>query len=270
MKGNILKTIKIGASKNSSIILMGLGIGSFATAVVFAIRATPKALKLIDEKKEEKKRHVKTCDNIDTTSSLPALELTKIEIVKSCWKCYIPTAISMIIGTVSIISSSCISQRRNALLTTACAATQTAFNEFRSKTKNVIGEEKTKEIIDAVAKDKIEKLPANDDEIIYTGQGDDWCLDAQCGRYFKGDIGKIKKAINTINYRLLNEMCVSLNEFYYEIGLEGTRLGDKVGWNLDNGMVEPAFSSIFSDEKNKTCFVVDFDLQPLYNYDMIG
>lgn len=270
MKGNILKTIKIGAVKNSPVLLIGLGIGSFASAIGLAVHATPKALKLIDEKKEEKRKRIKTYNNTATASNLPPLELTKVEIIKTCWKCYIPAAISMIIGTVSIISSSCISQRRNALLTTACAATQTAFNEFRSKTKNVIGEEKTKEIIDAVAKDKIEKLPVNDDEIIYTGQGDDWCLDAQCGRYFKGDIGKIKKAINIINYRLLNEMCVSLNEFYYEIGLEGTRLGDKVGWNLDNGMVEPAFSSIFSDEKNKTYFVVDFDLQPLYNYDMIG
>ena len=264
MKGNILKTIKFNASKNSPVILMGLGIGSFATAVVFAVRATPKALKLIEDKKEEKRtisvNHIKH----------DYFELTKMELIKTCWKCYIPSALSMLVGTVAIISSSCISQRRNALLTTACAATQTAFNEFRSKTKDVIGEEKTKEIIDAVAKDKIEKLPVNDDEIIYTGQGDDWCFDAQCGRYFKGDIGKIKNAINTINYRLLNEMCVSLNEFYYEIGLEGAGLGDKVGWNLDNGMIEPAFSSIFSDEKNKTCFVVDFNLQPLYNYDMIG
>lgn len=270
MKGNILKTIKAGTVKNSPVLLIGLGIGSFTSAIVLAVRATPKALKLINEKKEEKKQRIKTYNNSSNSTDIIVPELTKIEIVKSCWKCYIPAALSMLIGTVSLVSSSCISQRRNALLTTACAATQTAFNEFRTKTKDIIGEEKTKEVIDAVAKDKIEKLPVNDDEIIYTGQGDDWCFDAQCGRYFKGDIGKIKKAINTINYRLLNEMCVSLNEFYYEIGLEGTGLGDKVGWNLDNGMIEPAFSSIFSDSKNKTCFVVDFNLQPLYNYDMIG
>lgn len=270
MNGNIFKNLKTSTIKNSPVLLIGLGIGSFTSAVILAVRATPKALKLIDEKKEEKRKSIKNYSNEQSSKILPNSELTKIEIVKTCWKCYAPAALSMLIGVVSLVSSSCISQRRNALLTTACAATQTAFNEFRTKTKDIIGEEKTKEVIDAVAKDRIDKTPINDDEIIYTGQGDDWCFDAQCGRYFKGDIGKIKNAINTINYRLLNEMCVSLNEFYYEIGLDGTGLGDKVGWNIENGMIEPAFSSIFSDEKNKTCFVVDFNLQPLYNYDMIG
>ena len=60
-------------SKHRPAILMGIGIAGMVTTVGLAVYATPKAISLIDEKKLE--------EGLD--------ELTALEIVKTCWKCYV-------------------------------------------------------------------------------------------------------------------------------------------------------------------------------------
>ena len=70
-------------SKRSPEILIGIGIAGMVTTTVLAVKATPKALELINDKKDE----------------LEVEKLTPIETVKATWKCYVPAAVS---GAVSI------------------------------------------------------------------------------------------------------------------------------------------------------------------------
>lgn len=49
----LTKTARRTLSRNSSKILLGLGIAGAFTAVGFAITATPKAMILLEEKKQE-------------------------------------------------------------------------------------------------------------------------------------------------------------------------------------------------------------------------
>ena len=64
---------------------------------------------------------------------------------------------------------------------------------------------------------------------------------------------------------MLNEMYVSLNDFYEELGLEPSDLGSKMGWNIDMGMIEMDFSSQLSDD-GRPCLVIDFNIPPKYGY----
>ena len=42
----------------------------------------------------------------------------------------------------------------------------------------------------------------------------------------------IKKIVNELNRRMLSESYISLNDFYYELGLSFTKMGDQLGWNV--------------------------------------
>lgn len=64
---------------------------------------------------------------------------------------------------------------------------------------------------------------------------------------------------------MLDETYISLNDFYYEIGLRNTSIGDDIGWNINEGFIDLYFSSQL-DEENVPCIVLNYQLAPRYDY----
>lgn len=251
---SIAKAVKkIGSevSKRSPEILMGIGIAGMITTTVLAVRATPKALKEIDNYKE--------------TVLLDHEKITPIETIKVAWKPYLPAAITGVASVACLIGSSSVSYRRSAALATAYKLSETAFSEYKSKVIETIGEKKEKTVRDEVAKERVNKNPVTKSEVIITDKGNTLCYDSISGRYFKSDIEKIKRAENVLNKRLLTEDYVSLNDFYFELGLDDTKLGYELGWNVVNDLIEIEFSSQIADD-GTPCIVVDYKIAPNYNY----
>lgn len=247
--GDFTNNVKTSLIKHSPEILMGMGIAGMLTTTVLAVRATPKALKLIEEKKKETQTD----------------KLTPVETIKTTWKCYIPAATTAVASTACLIGSSRVSSKRNAVLATAYKIAETAHKEYREKVIETIGEKKEAEVRDKVAKEQIEKKPVNNCEVIITDMGNTLCYDSVSGRYFKTDINKIKKAENTLNYNMLNENYTSLNDFYSEVGLDRIKLGDELGWNIDDGKIELHFSSHLTSN-DEPCLVIQYNVAPKYNY----
>lgn len=246
---SIVKNAKTALKKHSPEILTGIGIAGMITTTVMAVKATPKALTLIEEKKEEQ--------NTD--------KLTAIETVKTAGLCYIPAAVTGIVSALCLIGANSVNTRRNAALATAYTLSESALKEYKDKVVETIGEKKEKAVRDSIAKDKIEKNPVSKNEVIITDKGDMLCYDAISGRYFKSDIDKLKKAENELNKRMLNEMSVSLNDFYYEIGLDDIGIGDSIGWNINKGFIALQFSSQLAED-GTPCLVVDYSVVPDYEY----
>lgn len=243
------KYICEGTIKHSPEILSGMSIVGMGTAIVFSVKATPKAVKLIDERKKEL-----NTDNIDTK-----------EIVKTTWKCYIPTTAMFIASAGCLIASHKISARRCTAFATAYKISEAALTEYQNKVIETIGEKKEKEIHTKIAKDHIDNNPVKNNEIIITGSGDVRCYEIVSGRYFNSDIEKIRKVVNDLNKRLLIENYISLNEFYYELGLRPTDVGNDLGWNVEDGLIEINFSSHLDDD-NKPCLVLDYHVSPRYDF----
>ena len=132
----LTKTARRTLSRNSSKILLGLGIAGAFTAVGFAITATPKAMILLDEKKKE----------------LGVEKLDAKTIVKTAAPVYIPTAISMAVSTGCIIGASSVNDRRNAALAAAYTMSETALRSYQDKVAATIGEDKAQEIKEASGK----------------------------------------------------------------------------------------------------------------------
>lgn len=245
----IIRSVRRSMKKHSPEILTGIGIAGMATTTVMAVRVTPKALMLIENKKDEYET--------DTLST--------IEMVKTAWTCYIPSAIVGGVSIFCLIGASSTNLRRNAALATAYTLSESALKEYQEKVVETIGDKKERDIRDSIAKDEVEQNPVVQKEIIITEKGDTLCFDTLSGRYFKSNRDQINKAVNELNRRMRDDMFISLNEFYYEIGMDGTKLGDVLGWNIDRGYIDIDYSSQLANGETP-CLVLDYQIVPEYDY----
>lgn len=249
----ILKETRIILTKHSPEILTGLGIAGMITTTVLAVKATPKALKLIEDYEE--------------TVLFDHEKIKPIEAVKLTWKCYIPAVITGTVSITCLIGASSVNIRRNAALATAYKLSETALTEYREKVVETIGENKEKTVREAVAKDKIEKNPVSEKEVIITGNGDSLCFDPLSSRYFMSNIEAIKKAENTINKRMIQDITgyASINDFYDEIGLSHTEIGDYLGWNSEN-LIDLDIGAHKADDGRPSLVIGHYN-RPQYDYD---
>ena len=242
----IVDTVKTGLTKHSPEILTSIGIAGMITTTVLAVKATPKALEDIKEFEESVLRDHEKIKPLDA--------------VKITWKHYVP---AMVTGTVSVcclIGASSVNARRNAALATAYKLSETALTEYREAVVETVGEKKEREVRDTVARHKVENNPVSKNTVIYTGKGDSLFYDDTFGRYFKSNVDKINKAVLDLNKRMRDEMEITLNEFYYEIGLDGVRAGDDLTWSIDDEYIEVSFSAIPTDDG--PCMVMSFVSAP--------
>ena len=100
---DLVKGIKSTLSKRSPEILTGIGIAGMITTTILAVKATPKAMRLIEEKYGDNNGH----------------PIPKKEVVRTCWKCYIPSAVTGAASLSCLIGASTVNLKRNAALATA-------------------------------------------------------------------------------------------------------------------------------------------------------
>lgn len=255
-KPNLSKIIadtKVALVKHSPEILTGIGIAGMITTTILAVKATPKAMRLIDMKKEE--------ENVD--------ELEPIEVVKTAWKPYIPAAVTCATSVACLVGASTVHVKRNAVLATAYTLSETALKEYKDKVIETIGEKKEQVVREKINKEHLEKTPYNPGAVVITGKGNTKCLDYHSGRYFDSDKMHIERAVNELNKTMLLENYVSLNQFYDELGLDHTELGYDLGWNLDDGLIEIDFSSHLMEDGTPV-LVMNYHVAPHHKYDRLG
>lgn len=243
---------KVSMEKNAPAILIGLAILGGGTAVVLAVKDTPKALRRIEDKKRE--------TGVD---KLPPLEVAKVT-----WPCYVPTALAFTFAAGCAIGSQSIHAKRHAALATAYKISETALVEYRDKVIETIGEKKEQNVRDKVAQEQINKTPFVPEEVAYTGTGTSLFLDPLSKRYFISDKQTLHAAENKLNKRMMQSICgsTSLNDFYTEIGLDPVddSVGYSLGWNADYQIdldIRPGESN---DER--PCFVLRHHNPPKYGY----
>jgi len=241
----LLSRLKSTIVRRSDDILMGLGISGIFVTAFFAGKNTLDAKKKIEEEKKKEK-----VDRLD-----------RKKVVKTVWKCYIPTAISAITSTGCLLGSRHIKSKRYSALLAAYSITEKALVEYKDAAVDVLGEKKEKQITDAMAKKAIEKDPNINKQVIITGKGDSKCYDSAFGRYFYSNYEKIRQSVNNLNARLMSEMYITLNEFYIELGLPVVEIGDELGWKLDNGLIDLTYSSQL-DEDGVPCLVISYRVKP--------
>ena len=245
-----VKSIKGVLGRHAPEILTGIGVAGMVTTTILAVKATPKACLLINDRKDE----------------LEVEKLSATELVKTTWKCYIPAAVTCGASIACLVGASSVNCKRNAVLATAYKLSEAALSEYKDAVIETIGEKKEQSVRDKVAEERLKKNPVSKSEVIVTGNGTTLCYDPVGNSYFKSNIQQIESAKNKLNARMLSENYVSLNDFYEELGIGPTKLGDDLGWDIyKDGLVDIAFSSQLAED-GTPCLVMDYSIAPRYEY----
>lgn len=241
------KSVWAGAKKHSPEILIGMGIAGAASSVIFAVKATPKAMFLLEEKRQE----------------LGVEKLEAKEIIKTAAPVYIPTAVSFGVSVACIVGASSVNARRNAALTAAYTLSESTLRTYRDKVLETVGEDKEREIRQKAAIEQQQSTPEPQTLVVSSAAGQLKCFDSLSGRYFVSTKNEIDKAVNEFNRQLRDDMRISLNDWYDLIGLDTNKLGDMLGWDIERGYVETCYASRL-DEDGLPCLVVNYVEPPHY------
>lgn len=231
MKNNITNLLK----KNAPDLLLVGGVVSILGAGVLAIKETPRAVQILDQEKET--------ENIYKIKKVAPL--------------YIPSVVLTVLGITQIVWSRNITNGKIAALATAYTVSETGYRTYREKIKELVEPETYEKIRKEVAHEVLQKDPVGNKEVIITTHNDVLMYDKMSGRYFMSNRDYIEKSVNELNRRMISENYLTLNELYYEIGLAPIKMGDMIGWDISNGMIEIDYDSDIADD-GRPCIVLDY------------
>lgn len=246
------KTAEKFVIDNAPAILTVIGVVGTAATAYLTGKATFEAADKIEDA-----RFMKHVDNA-AAMRLSKNEMSKTEKFKLVWMCYIPPAVAGVTTVGAVILANRISARRAAAMAVAYSISQNQLAEYKEKVLEKFGKTKEQNVRDEIAQDTVDRNPVGKNEVIITGGGEVLCFDKYTGRYFMGSMDMLKKAENDVNFYILNNDYVNLNDFYRLIGLPTVPIGEEVGWTREFNF-EIIFSTTIS-ENGKPCIVTDFQV----------
>lgn len=244
---NVGRTI----NDNSPLILTGMAVAGTVGSTILAARGGMRAqheLNILQEEVDEGRADVNL--------------LTFKGQLQTTWKFYIPAGIMVGATIACVIGANSVNTRRNAAIMSAYTLTDKAFQEYKEKVVEQIGEKKEQSVRDEIHKDRLEKNPNK--EVVVIGDGKTLCYDGMTGRYFQSDMQTIRRAMNDINQKCMNEVYASQNDFYSLLGLDPVAIGEEVGWRSDH-LLDVEFSSHLTGD-DVPCLSLDYRVGPIRGY----
>ena len=150
-------------------------------------------------------------------------------------------------------------------MATAYAITERAFDEYREKVTEKIGEKKEQSVRDEIAQNRVTANPVSHVEV--HGKGNVLMYDKYSARYFYSDMETMRKVENELNHTIVHNYYASLQDLYDRIGLDRTGYSEELGWNSEH-LLEFRFSATISDD-DRPCMVIDYLIEPIRNYNRI-
>ncbi len=241
--------------RNASTILTCIGAAGVIATAVMSVKATPKAMALIDDAMEEK-----------------GDKLTVWEKVVVAGPTYAPAVITGAATIACIFGSNVISKHQQATLMSAYALLDNSYKEYKNKVDELYGEEAGEKVRSEIAKDKYagdEESKDNDKELFF---------DFYSGRYFHSTQNHVLMALYEINRRMACDYAVSLNEYYELIGLDPKPEYESLGWSygqlqemcwsswIDFGLEDTVIEEETEYSEGVECTIVYMQIDPTPDY----
>lgn len=221
MKGaKLLNRIARKIQISSPTILSLVGAGGVIVTSIIAVKATPKALRILED------QHYHHYYNSEEPNNI-----SKMDIIKMTWKCYIPTAIVGTSTIACILGANVLNKKNQASLVSLYSMVDQSYKRYKLAAGEVFGEDADKKIKAQVAKDTYVSCDGNK---VYSPDQDGsekvLFYDYFSGRYFTSTIAAVINAQYHMNrnFILRGESCI--NEFYNFLGIDPIEGGDDIGW----------------------------------------
>lgn len=204
----LIRSSKRFLRKNASTILSFIGGAGVIATTVMAVKATPKAMQLIKDAEEEKGE-----------------KLTRMETIQATEMTYAPSVLLGIATIASIFGANALNKRSQAALMSAYALVDQTFRDYKTHVEEEYGEEANAHIREKIAKDRYvgRKTELSGETKLF--------YDFYSGRYFNSTMEEVLAAEFALNRQLILGECAYLNDFYQELGIPLTDIGDEVGWS---------------------------------------
>lgn len=204
----LLSKSQVFLKRNSATILTCIGAAGVIATTVTAVKATPKAVILLEKAKEEKGE-----------------DLTKLETVKIAGPVYIPSIMLGVSTLACIFGANVLNKRGQASLMSAYALADNAYKDYRTKVDELYGTEAGTQVRTSIAKDKYEEqhIEPKDGNLLY--------YDFYSGRYFEASPAFVKNAEYELNRSLMLDDCAYLNEWYSLLNMKSVEHGLDFGWS---------------------------------------
>ena len=236
---NLINSSKLFLRRNSPTILTFLGAAGVVATSIAAVKATPKAMVLLEKTKEEKGE-----------------ELTKLEIVKVAGPAYIP-AIAIGASTIAcIFGANALNKKTQASIMSAYALLDTSYKQYKSKVKELYGENSDRNVKKEIAKDKFKDndIHINNEKILF--------FDFYSLRYFESTERLVLKAENRVNELLKLYGRASLNDFYESLGMPTAYTGYELWWNVQKCPSVEFTHDITTMDDGLECCVISMSVEP--------
>ena len=236
---NLLNSSKLFLRRNSPTILTFLGAAGVVATSIAAAKATPKAMALLEKTKEEKGE-----------------ELTKLEMVKVAGPAYIP-AIAIGASTIAcIFGANALNKKTQASIMSAYALLDTSYKQYKSKVKELYGENSDRNVKKEIAKDKFKDndIHINNEKILF--------FDFYSLRYFESTERLVLKAENRVNELLKLYGRASLNDFYESLGMPTAYTGYELWWNVQKCPSVEFTHDITTMDDGLECCVISMSVEP--------
>lgn len=200
--------ISLYLKRNSPTILSIVGSIGVVTTTISAVKATPKALSLLDDKPND---------------------LSTAEIIKTTWKCYIPTAVIGLSTIACIFGANTLNKNRQAALTSAYMLLDNTYKEYKSKVGTLLGDDANVHIQKSIVEDKYEEIDISVDgekQLFY---------EYNYGEFFERTKMEVLNAEYNFNKMFASRGYATLNDFYELLGLPLTQEGSIIGWTVQEG-----------------------------------
>lgn len=221
--------------KYSPTILTAVGATGVVATAVLSVKATPKALMLLQEAEKEK-----------------GDKLTIKETVVAAWKPYIPAALTGFGTIICIFGANYLNVRSQASLVSAYALLDRSYKEYQDKVKELHGPEKTLSLKEELIKDKYndEVIKTKYDENISEDEEKLIFYDNNSTRFFVSTMSRVMEAECKFKEAIEWKGYGCLNQYYDMLGIPRVDYGYQLGWiDVENNDPYNCSSLEFNYEK---------------------
>lgn len=201
--------------KYSPTILTAVGATGVVATAVLSVKATPKALMLLEEAEKEKGE-----------------KLTVGETVAAAWKPYIPAALTGFGTIICIFGANYLNTRSQASLVSAYALLDRSYKEYQNKVKEIHGSEKELNLREELIKDKYtdDVIKTKYDENIGEDEEKLIFYDNISSRFFISTMSRVLEAECKFKEAIEWKGYGCLNQYYDMLGIPRVDYGYQLGW----------------------------------------